>query len=100
MANDLNNTLLEGTVNTITLAEGQVDFVVSVRRFMKIDNEIIEVISEVPCRAVGNIAEHFKKICDIGQGVRVVGYLQGPLNGSVFVFCEHIEYKLNNETKK
>ena len=100
MANDLNNTLLEGTVKTITLTEGHVDFVMSVRRSMKVDNEIIEVISEVPCRAVGSIAEHFKKVCDIGQGVRVVGNLQGPLNGSVFVFCEHIEYKLSKKTGK
>ena len=100
MANDLNNTLLEGTVKTVTLAEGQVDFVLSVRKFIKTDNEMVEVISEIPCRAVGSLAESFKKVGDIGQGVRVVGNLQGPLNGSVFVFCEHIEYKLSNKTKK
>lgn len=100
MANDLNNTLLEGTVKTITLAEGQVDFVLSVRKFMKVDNDTVEVISEVPCRVVESLAESFKKVGDIGRGVRVVGNLQGPLNGSVYVFCEHIEYRLSKETRE
>ena len=100
MANDLNNTLLEGTVKTITLAEGHVDFVLSVVKFMKVDNDIVEVTSEVPCRVVGSLAESFKKVGDIGKGVRVVGNLQGPLNGSVYVFCEHIEYKLSKKTRE
>lgn len=100
MAGDLNNTLLEGTVKTITMAEGQVDFVLSVSKFVKTDNETVEIISEVPCRAVGRLAESFKKLGDIGQGVRVVGNIQGPLNGSVFVFCEHLEYKFGKKTRK
>ena len=100
MANDLNSTLLEGTVKTITVSGNQVDFVLSVRKFVKIDNEMVEVISEIPCRAMGSLAESFKKFSDIGQGVQVVGNLRGPLNGSVFVFCEHIEYKFGNKTKK
>jgi len=100
MTNDLNSTVLEGAIKTITLAEGQVDFVLSVRKFMKVDNDLVEVTSEVPCRAVGSLAESFKKLGDIGQGVRLVGNLQGPLNGSVFVFCECIEYKLSKKAKE
>lgn len=99
--NNLNSVILEGKFKSITISEGQVDFIVATTRMIKVPKgDDMEVTTEVPCRAVGSLAESIKKFAEPGLGVRVVGLLQGPLNGSVFILCEHTEYKLGKKTKK
>ena len=92
--NCLNSVILEGVFKSITTSENQVEFVVSSTRCEPAANgEKVEVITEVPCLALHSVMESVKKNGRPGRGVRVVGHLAGPLNGSVLLVCEHIEYR-------
>lgn len=54
----------------------------------------------IPCRAVGTMAKAVDRILNKtdSQGVRVVGHLKNDVSG-VYIFVEHIEYKLSKKTK-
>ena len=91
----LNSVILEGNIKSYTKNEGFIDFVVASSRYsMNENNERIETVTEVICRAFGTIQNSFKKVAEIGRGVRVVGHLAGS-DGSIVLECEHIEYKLS-----
>ena len=97
--NMLNSVILEGNIKGYTKNDGFIDFIVASSRYtMNENNERIEVITEIPCRVFGNLALHFEKFTEIGNGVRVVGRLSGS-DGKIILVCEHLEWKYSPKKK-
>lgn len=98
--NMLNSVILEGKIKSYTIGEGFIGFVVANSRYaMNENNERIEVITEIPCRAYGVLQEVFEKSVEIGRGIRIVGHLAGS-DGSVLLVCEHLEWSPKKKAKK
>ena len=101
--NDLNSIILEGTTKKdqhYNFVDNEQTtfcrFTMTTRR--TVHSETGEKISEeylIPCMAVGNLAKDIDMILNNtdSQGVRVVGILKSDVSG-VYIFVEHIEYKL------
>ena len=106
--NDLNSIILEGTTKKDQrynfVDNEQVTFcsfqVTSKRTVITETGEKIPEEYLIPCRAVGKLAKDIDLILNNtdSQGVRVVGILKSDESG-VYLFAEHIEYKLFKNKK-
>ena len=93
--NDLNSILLEGAVEgDVQAVNGRACFAIKSFRYYKWeDGAIHKTVIAVNIKTKGKLGEICAENLKKDQRVRIVGRLGTDLDGGIYIFAEHVEFR-------